>query len=296
MLRATGRFTLRVCWRRMLRLAAVALLALAALFRPILWVMQGYNYLDTWDTRRDVATPPGAENVRFRNARGEWLSGWFFHVPSGGRHPAIIVVPPSGRTGWEAAFAARLGQAEFHVLSFDLRSFGRSDGSLWTIGVLERHDVAAAAAYLRSRPDVDGERQGIWGVSFGAGVALLGTPAVPQIRALALDSTPSDIYADLGGDARLAAARWLAWLRYGVDLRQARPLDSAPHLGPRALLLLVGAEDTRTPPEQSRAIYEAAQGSPRELHVAPGATHARYEEIAREDYWLRVREWFVRYV
>jgi hypothetical protein len=70
--------------------------------------------------------------------------------------------------------ARRLCDAGYVVLAIDYRGWGRSDGEpralLRPIDQVE--DFRSAITYLRSRPEVDPARIGIWGASFGGGIVL----------------------------------------------------------------------------------------------------------------------------
>ena len=107
------------------------------------------------------------EDVRFANGDVE-LAGTLISPAGGGRHPAIILVHGSGAENREfilpfARFLVRRGIA---VLGYDKRGVGGSTGD-WKTASFEAlaGDVAAAAAYLKTRGDIDGAQIGLLGVS-----------------------------------------------------------------------------------------------------------------------------------
>ena len=51
-------------------------------------------------------------------------------------------------------------------------------------GPVEARDYIGAVRYLRSRPEVDGERIGAIGTSMGGNIVLYGTPEVQPIKAI----------------------------------------------------------------------------------------------------------------
>src|SRR5690606_34961140 len=53
-----------------------------------------------------------------------------------------------------------------------------------SFGPLEARDFTGAVAYLRSRPDVDGQRIGAMGISMGGTIALYGAPDCQPIKAI----------------------------------------------------------------------------------------------------------------
>ena len=86
----------------------------------------------------------------------------------------------------------------FAALRFNFRGVGASEGA-FDQGEGERNDVRAALRYLTSLPEVDGERLGLIGYSFGALVAA--EVADSDLRALALVSPPvahADLRVDWG--------------------------------------------------------------------------------------------------
>jgi len=54
------------------------------------------------------------------------------------------------------------------------------------------------------------------------------------------------------------------------------------------VLLIHGAEDTDTPPEHSRRVFEALAG-PKELLIVTGAHHN--ESLRREETWRQIQGW-----
>ena len=142
------------------------------------------------------------EAASFPAADGVGLKGWF--IPSGATEPAPAVVFVHGwmwnRLGNVAHQVKGLADADvdflpatkalhdagFHVLLFDVRWHGESDRGPkpLTYGPLEARDYIGAVRYLRSRPDVDGERIGAIGTSMGGNIVLYGTPEVQPIKAI----------------------------------------------------------------------------------------------------------------
>lgn len=113
--------------------------------------------------------PTARADFRSRDTRcAAWLT-----LPSGpGPHPAIVLVHGLGAT-----HDMMLGQYEQHfaaagiaTMAFDYRNTGASDGEprQHISTRAQRHDVAAALAHLKARPQIDPARVGLWGTSLGA--------------------------------------------------------------------------------------------------------------------------------
>src|SRR5512146_555373 len=117
------------------------------------------------------------EDVSFVSG-GERIAAWFYPGEGDGaeRRPCIVI-----GHGFAAvkearldAFAERFAAAGFACLVFDYRNFGASGGmprQVIDIGE-QRKDWDAALRYARSLPRVDADRIGIWGTSFGGGLAM----------------------------------------------------------------------------------------------------------------------------
>ena len=117
-----------------------------------------------------------ATDVRF-HANGLSLAGRLY-LPSGaGPHPVIVlshgfsVLRAMGLDDYAARFCA----AGFACLAYDHRNFGESEG-------LPRHeidpwqqvaDIRDAISFVRTLPDIDAARVGLWGTSFSGGHALV---------------------------------------------------------------------------------------------------------------------------
>ncbi len=107
------------------------------------------------------------EAVTFTNGEIS-LSGALVRPDHQTNHPGVVFVHGSGPHTREGAltYAKTFTDAGIGVLAFDKRGSGESTGS-WTEASLQdlKSDVAAAVAFLRTRPGFDPERIGLWGVS-----------------------------------------------------------------------------------------------------------------------------------
>jgi hypothetical protein len=142
------------------------------------------------------------EDVAFAATDGVGLKGWFIpKAGDGGPGPVVAFVHGwcwnrLGNVEGQVPFedhsvdflpaTKALHDAGFHVLLFDIRRHGESEagkGPL-TYGPREARDFIGAVKYLRSRPDVDGERIGVVGTSMGGNIAIYGTPECQPIKAI----------------------------------------------------------------------------------------------------------------
>src|SRR6266849_8820404 len=110
-------------------------------------------------------------------SEGARLEGDLF-LPSdlrpGERRPGIVLC--HGFTGVRSLiledYAKAFIEAGFVALTFDYRGFGGSEGTKWRLIPLEQiDDIRNAITFLQAQEEVDPERIGVWGTSFGGGHA-----------------------------------------------------------------------------------------------------------------------------
>jgi len=106
-------------------------------------------------------------------SEGARLEGDLF-LPSdlkpGERRPGIVLC--HGFTGVRSLiledYARKFVEAGFVALTFDYRGFGGSEGSKWRLIPLEQiDDIRNAISFFEAQPEIDSERIGLWGTSFG---------------------------------------------------------------------------------------------------------------------------------
>ncbi|HWU67607.1 MAG TPA: alpha/beta hydrolase [Stenotrophobium sp.] len=115
--------------------------------------------------------------------------------------PCIVMAHGLGGTraaGLEP-FARRFAAAGFHVLCFDYRYFGKSDGEPRQVVSVraQLQDWAAAIAYARRMPDVDGARIATWGSSFSGAHSVAAAVADGRIAAVSSQGAMMDGVASL---------------------------------------------------------------------------------------------------
>lgn len=110
-------------------------------------------------------------NIEF-TSNGCVCRGWFFSGGEGVR-PCILMAHGFGGVKEMRldAYAERFAQEGYHVLVFDYRHFGESDGEpRQLLSIRKQHaDWRAALNYVRSRSEVDKTKIILWGTSFSGG-------------------------------------------------------------------------------------------------------------------------------
>jgi len=148
------------------------------------------------------------QQVIYGSADGMSIHGQLFLPPdsrAGERHPALIFMHGGSRRqmllGWHYMFyysnAYALNQylanQGYVVLSINYRSgigYGldfREALNYGAAGASEFNDVEGAGLYLRSRPDVDPARVGLWGGSYGGYLTALGLARASNLFAAGVD-------------------------------------------------------------------------------------------------------------
>lgn len=197
------------------------------------------------------------------------------------RAPAVLLLHGvDGSRTQTAANARWLSAQGYATLAIDFRGHGQSDQSARSFGFAEAADAAAAFRWLKRRQG--GAPVAIVGISLGGAASLLGPDGPIRADALVLQAVyPSlrqAIYNRIASRAGALPAYALEPLlsfqsrpRFGVWPSRIAPIDALRrYRGP--VLIIGGMDDSATPPDESRAMFDAAAG-PKRLLLVPGKNH-----------------------
>jgi len=122
-------------------------------------------------------------------SEGLTVRGWWY-PPAQASGPAPAVVLAGGwcyvRELVMPYYAEAFAERGIGALVFDYRNLGVSDGDVrqhldpW----MQIRDYQNALSYLERRGDVDGDRLGVWGISYSGGHALILAAIDPRVRAI----------------------------------------------------------------------------------------------------------------
>ena len=140
------------------------------------------------------------DEVEFKSHGTTIRAGHFLPANDSLKNSAGIpcVVMGHGMGGTRAAglepFARRFAEVGLHVLCFDYRYFGTSDGEprQWLSISKQLEDWAAAIAYARTLPGVDAKRIATWGSSFSGGHSVAAAVADGKIAAVSSQGAMMD--------------------------------------------------------------------------------------------------------
>lgn len=225
------------------------------------------------------ATPPGAQEIILRAADGISLASTFW--PAAENAPGILLLHGLGssRVQFDEEGEA-LSRRGYAVLAINFRAHGESGGDVRSFGLFEARDAHAAFAWLKRKQH--GAKMGVVGLSLGGAAALLGPAGPLQADAFVLNAVYPDIRHAIRNRIASVTGKPLAYLgeplltyqaplRFGVWPDQLSPIKAISKV--RAPVLVIGGElDVFTPPNETRAIYQAASG-PKQLWIVPNADH-----------------------
>jgi dipeptidyl aminopeptidase/acylaminoacyl peptidase len=265
---------------------------------------------------RSQAVEP--EMVHYAGPDGQPVPAWLF-VPKdldrSTKHPAIVWIHGDGVNqnydGWHVqrnyavyySFHQYLLQHGYVVIAPDYRGsigYGRGwrEGVYMDVGGKDAKDAWMAASYLRELPYVDGERLGVWGLSYGGFFTLIAATDQPTLYRAAVDVAGVADYAMYYEDPYHGG--WTA-SRIGTPEQnpqvyaQASPLSHVDRLE-RPLLVLHGTSDVNVPYLHSvRLIDELlkkGKGGLVSFMTYPGEFHYFTREHVLRDAWHRVSEFF----
>jgi hypothetical protein len=248
------------------------------------------------DCPRHGAGTAGSEVVA---ADGVRLAGWY--IPAGDGDPptapTVVVVHGWGVSKSDTLRYAVTMHDEYNLLLVDLRSSGRSSGTVMTMGVKEAMDVRAMLDWLAATKQP--ARVVLFGDSGGAAAGALLAGTDTRIGGLILESPAARMVRPLEQTVVQAGQpmyppTWAVevgiWLRTGAWIGDADPIDVIPRLGTRPLAIIYGGADDKDLPDQTaRLLFDAARaaGGDVEIHECPDAPHGRVVDTCPEQY----REW-----
>jgi fermentation-respiration switch protein FrsA (DUF1100 family) len=244
--------------------ALLVILALLGLALLLLWALQRHLiYLPSPGPvaqAREVIE--GARDVVLETSDGLRLGAWY--VPPRGGNREISVLVANGNAGdrsLRAPLAEALSRQGLGVLLFDYRGYGGNPGDPTEEGLAR--DARAAYEFLVEDEGIVPARVLLFGESLGAAVVARLATTHPS-GGLVLRSP----FTDLAAVGRVH----YPFLPVGALLRDRFPVSDLLRRVEVPTTVVYGGSDAIVPPEQSRAVAEAA-GGPKRLVVVEGADH-----------------------
>ncbi len=269
--------------------------------------------------------PLHGEVVRFRSFDGTSLRGMLLETPNRSAYRGTVVFCHEfGSDMYSCARYARpLIESGFDVFTFDFRGHGESScpgkyRPLQWPSDKDMEDVLGACAHVESM--LAGQDKptgiGIFGVSRGAGAAILAAATDPNIRTIACDgafSTDATLIALMkrwaGIFARIRLVyenhtegfwRFLLWwlLRFAqprMGCRYPSVRKALAEMQSRPMMFIHGQRDSYIREDQSRLLYELSP-SPKYLWIVEGAKHNQSVIVEPKEYAQRTVSFFRKYL
>ncbi|MFC5453191.1 alpha/beta hydrolase [Paenibacillus aestuarii] len=246
-----------------------------------------------------------AQTVTFPSRTGDvQLQGWF--IPSSKQDsPPLTIILSHGYAGTRLekglpalALAASLVQAGYHVLMFDFRNSGLSEGHLTTVGYLEKEDLLGAIDWVKAH--VPG-KIGLLGFSMGGSTSILAAAEEPAVQGVVADSP----FSQLSPYLRANLPVWSKLPRYpftplilailprliGADPRHVDALAAVDQVYPRPLLLIHSEDDSAIPWNNSKEMWNKHPDT-FDLWITRHAAHVGSYRLQPEAYTERVISFF----
>ena len=265
-------------------------------------LLEGFGYdqlalLDGLPQPHEVAFASSTPHLQLR--------GWWF---KGSDTATCGLVMAHGITENRAntlKYATVFSDCDCHMLLYDHRGHGQSDGQLLTGGALESDDVLAAVRWLADTTGLSPKQVGLVGESWGASAVLLASAKTDQV-AFALADSPYTSWRDAilqrgvkqyGSVLHVftpIAFAWVEW-RTGVAMEDAAPERLASRIN-TPTLLVHSQQDTITPPRHSEQIVANIKTGFGESRILDwGAWHAHNALARPEAYRQMVSEFLERH-
>ncbi|HJQ68617.1 MAG TPA: S9 family peptidase [Blastocatellia bacterium] len=240
------------------------------------------------------------EQVIFKAADGLEIHGQLFKPKnSTGRAPAVVFMHGGPvrqmLLGWHYrgyyhsayAFNQYLASRGYVVLSVNYRSgvgYGRAfreAKNRGPRGASEYQDIVAAGKYLRSRPDVDGKRIGLWGGSYGGYLTAMGLARDSDLFAAGVD-----IHGVHDWSARVGRDPWATGSAEMIKLgRESSPMASVDKW--RSPVLLIHGDDDRNV-AFSQSVQLARRLRDRGVHFEQMVFPDEIHDFLRHENWVKI--------
>jgi len=288
----------------------IAAAAAIAIFGIVCFVLAGAVFCQATlhVPRRIGPAPPNAETVSITAQDKATLRAWWLRPSRANGNCVLVLHGIADSRVSSVGFAPMFLNEGYAVLAPDSRAHGASGGQFVTYGLLEKFDVIAWAAWMKSA----GCRK-VYGLGESLGASIL-IEAAGLIEAAAIQPAFAAIvaecpYADLqevalyrvrrmthapaflAGMVVNSAMLYARWAD-GLNLSRVSPVKAIAHAS-TPILLIHGLRDYQTPPYNSE---ELAQANPREaLWLVPNAGHTGAAEAEPHEFRRRVLAWFAEH-
>lgn len=248
----------------------------------------------------------GYEEIRYTTADGLTIRGWFIPASSAAsaNSQATIILAHgySHNRAQMNEYMKFLHERGFHVLSFDFRGHGESDGKFTTIGANEQKDIDGAVEWLKANHPKEAAKIGILGISMGGATSILATANNKKIDAIVSDSSFSKLsnavdssfthFSGVPAFPFSPISMKLAEMETKANIDDVVPVKYVANIAPRPIFIIHSKVDTVILYDKNALpLYETA-GSPKQLWLVEGGEHVENHSFAGKEYEEKVDKFF----
>jgi len=226
------------------------------------------------------------EEVTFPSRDEVKLHGWFLpahDIPHDEAKGTVVFSHGNtGAIGYHLGFCTWLVKAGYHVLIYDYRGFGKSEGKVDRAGMVA--DVQAAFQYVSSRDEVDATKLFSFGHSLGGAksIASIGETSVPGLRGVIS-------FAGFSSYKKMAE-RMTGKAGAQIVTSDYAPREYVAKIAPVPLLIVHGEADRVVPFEQAKELFERAE-EPKTFFAIKDGTHSGALWHNEKEYIIKVLAW-----
>ncbi|UQZ85898.1 Alpha/beta hydrolase family protein [Paenibacillus konkukensis] len=240
------------------------------------------------------------EDVQFASRTQEVnLKGWFLPSVSEPAKMNIIMAHGYRKNRLQAdAEALQLAKAlveqGYNVLMFDFRNSGESEGTLTSVGYLEKYDLLGAIDWMNAQHP---GKIALHGFSMGATTALTAAADEPSVAGVVADSPFNQLTAYL--KENLPVWSHLPNIPFtplilgilppltGIDPDQVDGLGAVDRIYPRPILFIHSVDDHSVPYRNSESLWSKHKDR-FELWQVTGADHVKTHAVYPQEYEAKV--------